>query len=128
MNALVWACLCEISINVNQLFIVYYVYVFPCRFVVACSFVYPLFYTALCCCLLISFTEKLLLYFYLFINHVNKPIISVFEAFVYHFKNTISIFVTLLYPEIISVNKMENNYTVVHESYMNCTFKSWPWF
>ena len=75
-----------------------------------------IFYTALCCCLLTTsfiyfmlmlslhvylfipfFILKLLLYFCLFVDHVNKPII--FGAFVYHFKNTISIFV---YPFSLS--------------------------
>ena len=32
----------------------------------------------------------------LFSNHVNKSLIFVFGAFVYYFKNTISIFVTIL--------------------------------
>ena len=40
----------------------------------------------------------LLLYFCLLINHVNKPIIFVFRAFVHHFKNTISIFLTIFKP------------------------------
>ena len=41
-------CLCEISINVNKLFLVYFVYVRPWRIVVA---LYTLsFCTALCCC------------------------------------------------------------------------------
>ena len=39
----------------------------------------------------------LLLYFCLFVDHVNKPIIYVFEAFVCYFKKTISIFVTVFY-------------------------------
>ena len=85
MNALVWECFREISINVNKLFIMYFVYIRPCRIVVACLFLCPL-----------SFGIKtLLLYFCLFVNHVNKPIIFVFTAFVYYFKNTISIFVTV---------------------------------
>ena len=54
------------------------------------------FYTALCCCLFISlspyfFILTLLLYFCLFVNHVNNSIVFVFVAFVYHFKITISI-------------------------------------
>ena len=76
-------------------------------------FVYPLFYTALCCCLFISFslyyyfyTDVIYLYyFFFFINHINKTIIFVFEAFVYHFKNTISIIVTIFfYKEYQLVN------------------------
>ena len=55
-----------------------------------------------CCCLFICFIVSclllnslyfvltLLLYFCLFVNYVNKFIIFVFGAFVYHFKNTIS--------------------------------------
>ena len=42
MNALVWECLFKISINVNKLFIVYFVYVRPGRVVVACLFLCPL--------------------------------------------------------------------------------------
>ena len=54
------------------------------------------FYTALCYCLFISlspyfFILTLLLYFCLFVNHVNKPIIFVFGAFVYNLKNAISV-------------------------------------
>ena len=45
----------------------------------------------ICCFMLI-----LLMYFCLFIDHVNKPVISVFGTSVYRFKNTISIFVTIL--------------------------------
>ena len=37
----------------------------------------------------------LLLYFCLLVKHVNKSTIFVFGAFVYHFKNTISSFVTI---------------------------------
>ena len=40
----------------------------------------------------------LLLYFCLFVDYVNRPIIFVFGAFVYHLKNTISLFVTTLSP------------------------------
>ena len=44
MNAFVWECLREISINVSKLLIVHFVYVHFCRVVViACLFVYPLF-------------------------------------------------------------------------------------
>ena len=41
------------------------------------------------------YTALLLLYFCLYVNQVNKDIVFVFGAFVYHFNNTISIFVTL---------------------------------
>ena len=37
----------------------------------------------------------LLIYFCLFVDHVNKSSIIGFEAFVYYFKNTIPIFVTI---------------------------------
>ena len=39
----------------------------------------------------------LLLYFCLFVDFVNKPIIFDFEAFVYNFNNTISIIATIFY-------------------------------
>ena len=94
----------EISIIVNMLFIVIFVFClrYPCSVVVvACFFVYPYFCTALCCCLFCFlipfFILMLLLYFCLFIDHVNKLYIFVFGAFVYHFKNTISIFVKIFY-------------------------------
>ena len=51
MNALEGECLClrEIFINVNKLFtlllFVYFVYVCPCRIVVACLRLYPVFET-----------------------------------------------------------------------------------
>ena len=35
--------------------------------------------------------------FFLFVDHVNKPTILVFGAFVYHFNKNISIFLTILY-------------------------------
>ena len=72
-----------------------------CSDVVSCLLVYPLF---LYCTLLLPvyffipfFIPLLLLYFCLFSDHVNKPIIFVFGAFVYNFKKTISSFVTILY-------------------------------
>ena len=90
-------CLRETFINVNKLFIVYFVHVRPRRIVVA---IYPLFlYSTLL--LLVYFYVRLffiltlLLYFCLFVNHVYKPIIFAFGAFVHNFKNTISIFVTI---------------------------------
>ena len=48
-------------------------------------------------CLLLNrlFTQMLLLYSGLFADHVNKPIILIFKAFVYHFKNIIPILVTI---------------------------------
>ena len=100
MNAHAWECLREISINVSKLFIMYFVYVRPCRVAVACLFVYPLF---LYCTLLLLVYFFISLFFFctdvvaifLFIRYVNKYTIFVFGAFVYHFKNTISIFVTI---------------------------------
>ena len=83
VNVLVEECLClrEISVKVNKLlgvlllpvylFIRFY---FILYFVVACLLLYPPF---------------------LIVNHVNKPIIFDFGAFVYYFKNTISIFVII---------------------------------
>ena len=65
-----------------------------CSVVVAC-FVYPLFFfTVLCCCLFTSLSPFIFLYWcccYIF----------VFGAFVYHFKNTISIFITICYYGLI---------------------------
>ena len=71
-----WLCFREISINIDMLFtlllFVYFVYVCPCNVVVICFLlVYP------------CFIPMLLLYFCLFVDHVNKSI--VFVAFVYHF-------------------------------------------
>ena len=65
-----------------------------------CLVVYPFFILHCCNCLFTSlssfFILMLLLYFCLFVDLVNKPILFVFVAFVYHFKNTITIFVTIL--------------------------------
>ena len=96
-----YLCLRKISINVNKLFIVIFVFYLlcPCSVVVACLLVYPIFlYTDVVvdCFLLYSFfILMLLLYFCLFIDHVNKPIMFVFGAFLCHFNNTIFIFVTI---------------------------------
>ena len=77
-----------------------------CSVVVAC-YIYPLFFILYYCTLLLLvyffmpfyfFILMLLLYFCLIVDLVNKPIIFVFGAFVYHFKKTISIFVTILTP------------------------------
>ena len=43
-------------------------------------------------CLFLNF---LLIYIYLFIDYIIRPIIFVFIAFIYHFRNTISIFLTI---------------------------------
>ena len=56
------------------------------------------FFTVICYCLFYFFILTLLPYFCLFVNHVNKLIIFVFGFcynFVYNFKNTTSIFVTI---------------------------------
>ena len=83
-------CLCEISINVDKLLAVLFLYVFIHYFI--------LHFVVGCLLLNLSFfILMLLLYFCLFINHVSKFIIFVFGAFVYHFKNTISIFITIHY-------------------------------
>ena len=87
-NALERDCLWirESSINLNKLFIVIFVFCLrcSCSVVVACLLVNMLiFYTAHCCRL-----------FGLFVNHVNKIIIFILEAFIYNSNNTISIFVT----------------------------------
>ena len=86
-----------------------------CSIVVICLFAYPLFlYCTLllpiyffiplfycnvvvpCSLLYYFFILMVLLDFCLFVDHVNKPIIFVFEAFVYDFRNTISIAFTLV--------------------------------
>ena len=118
-------CLRDISINVNKLFtlllFVYFVYVVvDCVFCLRCCclcilftlllFVYFVYVVVVCvfclrlslqscCCLLIclSLFGVLLLYFCLFVDQVNKCIVFVFGAFVYHFNNTISIIVTVLF-------------------------------
>ena len=55
------------------------------HFVIACLFLCPFLF----------FILTLLLYFCLLVNHLNKPIIFVFGAFVDYFKNAFSIFVTI---------------------------------
>ena len=93
----------EIFIFVNKslavlllpvLFIRYFLYsafLLPVYFLIT---LFLLFYW--CCCLFTSlppyFILKLLLYFCLFVDHVNKPIIFVFGAYIYHLRNTISTF------------------------------------
>ena len=66
-----WFCLHKISINVNKLFtlllLVYFVYVCPCKVVVAFSHLYPFFIL------------MLLPYFCLFDDHVNKSIVLFLE-------------------------------------------------
>ena len=83
---------------------------FKCKQVVYCVFCLRLSLQS-CCCLfiwlyaifiylghLIFFILMLLLYYkHLFVNRVNKSIIFVLWAFVYHFKKIITIFVTLFY-------------------------------
>ena len=90
MNALEGGCLClrEISINVNKLLTVLLlpVYCLIPFFVLMQLLVY--FFIAF-------FILMLLQYFCLLVDHVNQPIF-VFGASVYHIKNTISIFVTIL--------------------------------
>ena len=76
----------NIFVFAKSLFIFIFVFCLhcPCSVVVAQLLVCPLFLL------------MLLLYSCLFVDHVNKTLIFVFGAFVYCFKNTIFIFVTLL--------------------------------
>ena len=91
MNALEGECFClrEIPINVPKLLAVLLlpVYLFVRFFILHFVGAYLLFNPL--------FLMMLLLYFYLFLDHVNKPTIIVIGAFVFYFKNTISIFVTI---------------------------------
>ena len=77
-----YLCLREIPINVNKLLAVLLLHV-----LFICYFLY--------CTLLLFVYFFILFYFCLFIDHINKLIIIVFAACVYHFKNTISIFITM---------------------------------
>ena len=81
-------CTWRIMLFINKLLAVLLLYIFihffVLHFVVGCLLLNLHFYILM-----------LLLYLYLFINHVNKPIIFIFESFVYPFKNIISIFVTV---------------------------------
>ena len=83
----------------NCCLLFYIAYVRPCRVVFACLFVYLLFYTALLLLVyffpLIFFILTSMLYFWTFVNRVNKSIIFIFGDFVYHFKNAISIFIKI---------------------------------
>ena len=68
-------------------------------------------YTSLCCCLFMAlspyfFILTLLLHFCLFINHVNTPIIFVFAACSFFFKNTIFIFVTITIVQQIFITEL----------------------
>ena len=70
-----------------------------CRQVVYCYFCILFTLSLQCCCWLFIclfsfFIPLLLLYFGIFVDHVNESIIFVFEAFVYLFDNTIFNFVT----------------------------------
>ena len=83
-------CLREIFINVSKLFTIL-LFRFLFTFVVACLSTYFILY---CCCWLFTsfslYIPMLLLYSCLLVDHF------VFGAFVYHFNNTIYIFVTIL--------------------------------
>ena len=78
-NALEGKCLylLKVPINVNKSFtlllLVFFVYICTCKVVVARLLIYLL---------------MLLLYFCLFVDHVNKFVVFVFGIFVYHFNNT----------------------------------------
>ena len=101
-------CLREISINVNKLLALMLLpvllirYFFILHFVVAC----------------------------LFVKHVNEPIIFVFGTFVYHFKNTISIFVTIYWRKkalqdfICFQNRFPNQAMIVINAHPPCFFIS----
>ena len=105
INALEGECFClrEISFNVNQLlallllhvFIRYFILYFVVGYLFIClSGIFLLHFVAAClflCPLLFNLILMLLLYFCLFINHVNKVIIL--GAFAYYVKKIISIFV-----------------------------------
>ena len=92
MNALVGECfwLREIFINVNKLLalMLFHIRFLYCTLLLVVYFLIPF---------LFFLVPTLLLYICLFDNLVNKLIIFVFGAFAYNFKNTISIFVMVLY-------------------------------
>ena len=80
------------------------------------------FYTEVCCCLFISlspyfFILTLLLYFCLFVNLINESIIFGFGAFVYYFKNTISIFIGLIQFSRIK-NFLEISFEVLRKNWV----------
>ena len=58
----------------KQVFIVYFVYIRPCRVVVACLFVYPFFYTTLCYCLFISLSPYFCCCYTYIIGHCNASV------------------------------------------------------
>ena len=83
--------LCEIFTNVSKLLALLLLHIFF-GFFLFCTLLLVVYF-------LISFyffLPILLLYFCWFINHVNKSIIFLLVAFVYYFRNTISIFVPIL--------------------------------
>ena len=98
MNALEveYLCLHEISINAYKLFIAVIVLCLRCPCSVAYLFVpyYNDVVVAYLLLYLLFFILMLMLYFCLFVDHVNKPITFVFSAF-YLFNNTISIVVII---------------------------------
>ena len=82
-----YLCLWDISINVNSIIYVIVVCVVLFTFVLAVLLLLVYFFIPFlywCCCYI--FVDLLIM--------LTNPIIFVFEAFVYHFKNTISILVT----------------------------------
>ena len=90
MNALEGECLClcEMSINVYRFFMLllfeYFVYVCLGSVIVACLLVYSLVYTEVVDACLLSypfFILRLLVYFCLFVDHVNKSRIFNFRTF-----------------------------------------------
>ena len=82
-------CLCEISIIVNKLLAVLLLPVLFIRYFLYCTFLSPVYFLILlflywcCCCLFTSlspfFILKLLLYFWLFVDHVTSPLFLFLE-------------------------------------------------
>ena len=73
-------------------------------------------------CLNPYFILMLLLYFCLFHDHINKPIIFVFRAVICHFKNTFSIWICV---ELCGVGIKTIKRVVKYEH--NEFFKLWMW-
>ena len=82
-------CLREIFIIVNKWLALVLLPVLLIGYFLYCTLLLPVY------SLIPLFILMLLLYFCLIIDHVNKSIIFVFGAFIYDFKNSISIFVPI---------------------------------
>ena len=88
---------------------------FILHYIFTCSLLNPPFYIdVVVACLLPyrSFILMVLLYFCLFVDHENKTMLFVFGAIIYHFKNTISIFVTILLYKAITTYVAKNWFEV----------------